>query len=77
MGTVTGQLTSLPGRYARALFSLAQSEGAIEEIFDSLNTFEKQISTHQDLKQALTAPLFAEQDRLAVLQAVLKKNKST
>jgi F-type H+-transporting ATPase subunit delta len=63
----SGILTSLPGRYAKALFDLAQEERQVQRIGSSLRAFKKLIHTSKDLEQALANPTISREERETAL----------
>src|SRR5476651_1048615 len=62
-----GILTSLPGRYAKALFDLAQEKGQVEEVGSSLQTLEKLLRSSNILKQVLINPTIRREEQAAAL----------
>ncbi len=71
----SGILTSLPGRYAKALFDLAQEERQVQRVGSSLRAFKKLFHTSQDLHQVLTSPTISQKERGAALNALCMEMK--
>ena len=74
-GIVTGLLTSLPGRYAQALFSIAKQDGAVDEVYEQLQQFQALLRESEQLRMAVNSPKFCHSDRIAVCQGVLEQMK--
>ncbi len=62
-----GILTSLPGRYAKALFDLAQDKTQVESVGSSLHDLEKVLQSSKQLRQILANPTLQEEEQVAVL----------
>ena len=68
----TGDIVSgVPGRYATALFELAQEEHAIEPVAADLSRFQKLLDESGDLRRLVRSPVFSAEDQLAALDAIL------
>lgn len=63
----SGILTSLPGRYAKALFDLAQEKNQVAGVGSSLTSLDKLIQSSADLKQALANPTINCEEQAAAL----------
>lgn len=63
----SGILTSLPGRYARALFDLAREQGQVGSVGAALRSLEKLIQSSDVLKQALSNPTLQREEQAAAL----------
>jgi F-type H+-transporting ATPase subunit delta len=57
--------------YARALFAVAQAEGALEDVEDELFRFARSLETQPRLRDALTDPALPVERKEAVLDDVL------
>lgn len=66
----SGILTSLPGRYASALFDLARETGQVESVGSSLHALAKLIPSSGVLKQALANPAIPGDQQAAVLREI-------
>jgi F-type H+-transporting ATPase subunit delta len=70
----TGDIVSgVPGRYATALFELAQEEHAIEPVAADLSRFQKLLDESEDLRRLVRSPVFSAEDQLAALDAILAR----
>ncbi|MFO1032615.1 MAG: F0F1 ATP synthase subunit delta [Hyphomicrobiales bacterium] len=65
--------SSVAGRYARALFDLAQENKAVAEVAKALNGFQSLISDSPDLKRLMRSPVFKAEDQMAAVAAVAGK----
>ncbi len=65
----SGVLTSLAGRYAKALFDLSMQQGQVDAVGKGLKALEKQIRTPQ-LAQVLADQTIQRDQQAAVLQDV-------
>jgi len=65
--------------YARALFSVAEAEGSLDEVEAELYQFAKTVEREGDLREALTDPQLPPERKKAVLQDLLgsKANRHT
>lgn len=72
---VTGLLTSLPGRYAQALFTLAKKAKNIDKIYEQLLGFQKFLKENTELNTVLTSALFNRKERIATCGEIVKKLK--
>lgn len=69
--TVTDQTVSgVPGRYATALFELAQDTKSVDKVGADLATFQKLLDESPDLKRLVRSPVFSAKDQIAALTAV-------
>lgn len=57
--------------YARALFSVAEAEGALEDVEDELFRFARTVESESDLREALTDPSLPADRKKAVLAEIL------
>jgi F-type H+-transporting ATPase subunit delta len=72
-GTVaaTGDTVSgVPGRYAGALFELAEESHAVDAIGTDLSRFQALLSESEDLRRLVRSPVFSAEDQTAALDAV-------
>ena len=73
MATEQAQETGLAGRYANAVFELAQEEKLVEAVerdFAMLRTF---IERNSDLARLVGAPVFSREDQRRAMKAVLER----
>jgi len=64
---------SVPGRYASALFELAQEEGNVAEVEQNLATFQSLLDVSEELRSMTTSPAYGAEEQAAALGAVLEK----
>jgi F-type H+-transporting ATPase subunit delta len=64
-------VTGVPGRYATALFELAQEEDAIDAVAQGLDRFQAMLDQSDDLRRLVTSPVFAAEQQIAALREVL------
>jgi F-type H+-transporting ATPase subunit delta len=64
-------VSGVAGRYASALFSLAQDERQGEAVADSLTQFDALITESPDLQRLVRSPVFSAADQLKALDAIL------
>ena len=64
-------VSGMSGRYALALFSLAQDAHATAEIAAALKSFDGLIAESADLQRLVRSPVFSAADQLKALDAVL------
>jgi F-type H+-transporting ATPase subunit delta len=70
----TGQIVSgIAGRYASALFELAQEEGKVDAISSELTAFAALIDSSDDLKSFIKNPVFTAEQQLGAVGALLDK----
>ena len=72
----SGILTSLPGRYAKALFDLAKEKKQVGGIGSSLISLEKLIQTSNDLQKTLANPIITHEEKMAVLAEICRQMKA-
>lgn len=71
--TVTDQTVSgVPGRYATALFELAQETKSVDKVGADLTTFQKLLDESPDLKRLVRSPVFSATDQISALAAIAK-----
>jgi F-type H+-transporting ATPase subunit delta len=69
-GTAEG---GLAGRYANALFELAQEQKAVDAVSADLASLRKALETSPDLTRLVRSPVFSADDHARALKAVLEK----
>ena len=65
----------MAGRYARALFDLAQDNKAVPATAASLAAFQSIMDGSDDLKRLMRSPVFKAEDQMAVVTQVATKAK--
>ncbi len=63
----------LAGRYANALFELAQDQKAIDAVSADLASLRKALETSPDLARLVKSPVFSAEDHARALTAILAK----
>jgi F-type H+-transporting ATPase subunit delta len=64
-------VSGMPGRYASALFSLAQDANSTGEIAAALKTFDALVAESPDLQRLVRSPIFSAAEQLKALDAIL------
>ena len=73
MSTSTTDATGLAGRYATALFDLADGDGLLDQIADDLATLDRLIDDSDDLQRLIRSPVIARDDQSRALIAIMEK----
>ncbi len=68
-------ITGVAGRYALALFELAQESGSIEGVAADLELFEALVQENTDLARLIKVPVFSAEQQGKAIAAVLKNAK--
>ena len=63
----------LAGRYAHALFELAQDGGAVDVVSADLASLRRAMESSPDFKRLVRSPVFSAEDQARALRAVLEK----
>jgi len=63
----------MAGRYAQALFALAQETGTTDEVSADLATFAGFIASSEDLRRFVRSPVFSAEEQVKALGALLDK----
>ena len=66
-------VSGMPGRYATALFELAQQEEAVEVVGEALLRFANLVEQSPDLMRLVRNPVFSADDQIRALNAVLER----
>jgi len=66
-------VSGVAGRYASALFALAQEAHATGDVAAALNVFDGLIAESSDLAQLVRSPLFTAQEQIKALDGVLSE----
>jgi F-type H+-transporting ATPase subunit delta len=66
-------VSGVAGRYASALFSLAQDDRQTDAVAQSLDKLDALIAESPDLERLVRSPVFSAQDQLKALDAILAK----
>jgi F-type H+-transporting ATPase subunit delta len=68
-------MSGVAGRYASALFELAQETGSVDEVSKALDEFDALIAGSDDLQRLVKNPVFTAEEQTAAVGALLKKAK--
>lgn len=63
----------MPGRYATALFELAQEAKSLDQVAGDLDTFKKMLDESDDLVRLVRSPVFAAHEQIRALDALFAK----
>ena len=63
----------LAGRYANAVFELAQDQKAVDAVSADLSSLRRAIETSPDLARLVRSPVFSAEDQAKALSAILEK----
>ena len=66
-------VSGLPGRYAHALFELADEQGALDGVRDDLTALQTMIREAPDLARVLTSPVVGRDEQAAAIDAVMER----
>lgn len=66
-------VSGLFGRYAGALFDLAERDNALDKVATDLRDLDSMIKSGEDLRRLLSSPAFSRDDQAAVLAEVAGK----
>ena len=68
---------SLAGRYAAALYELAENERSLDEVSDDLQKFRQLMADNGDLTRLIRSPVISRGDQIKGLMAILDSAKAT
>jgi len=68
-----GIVSGMAGRYATALFELANDEKAVEQVQADLKSFGALVASSPDLTRLVRSPVFSTEDQAKALSAILDK----
>ena len=70
-------VTGLSGRYAKALYDLAESGSATIEVERDLIDINKMIEDSSDLRQLIASPILSRTEQMKAMKSILMKMKSS
>ena len=70
---MTVQSTGLSGRYAAAIFELAEADKALDAVADDLAVFGRMIATSEDLRRLVRSPVISRDEQEAAVLAIADK----
>ncbi len=73
MATEEPQISGLAGRYATALFELAQEERAVETVERDFTTLKALVNENPDLRRLVRAPVFSRKEQEKGMDAILRR----
>jgi F-type H+-transporting ATPase subunit delta len=65
--------TGLAGRYANAVFELAQEQGKVDQVAGDFAALKSVIAASHDFSRLVKSPLFSREDQARALKPVLEK----
>ncbi|MBI1386047.1 MAG: F0F1 ATP synthase subunit delta [Rhizobiales bacterium] len=65
--------SGMPGRYANALFELAENDGSLDRVAGELERFQALLDASSDLDRLVRSPVFGAEDQARALGAVLER----
>lgn len=71
VATEDQMMASVPGRYASALFELAQEQSQLQPVENDLNSIQAMLDESSDLMRMVRSPVFSADDQLKALDALL------
>ncbi len=66
-------IAGMPGRYATALFELAEEAGELKSAAEDLNAFAKALHESDDLERLVSSPVFTAEQQQGAIAAIVKK----
>ncbi len=73
MATDEPILASVAGRYASALFELAQEERQLAQVEQDVAGFQQLLDASEDLRRLVRSPVFSSDEQAAAITAVLER----
>ncbi len=73
VATEDQMMASVPGRYASALFELAQEQSQLQPVENDLNRVQAMLDESPDLMRMVRSPVFSAEDQTKALDALLSK----
>jgi F-type H+-transporting ATPase subunit delta len=64
--------SGVPGRYARALYELAQETQTVDAVVDDLRQIQTMLDGSEDLRRLVRSPVFRAEAQIGALQAIVK-----
>jgi len=66
-------VSGVPGRYATALFELAQEAKSVDQVGADLARFQAMLDESDDLQRLVRSPVFSAEDQISALEALCAK----
>ncbi|MEM9359991.1 MAG: F0F1 ATP synthase subunit delta [Pseudomonadota bacterium] len=73
VATEDQMMASVPGRYASALFELAQEQSQLQPVENDLNRVQAMLDESPDLMRMVRSPVFSAEDQTKAIDALLSK----
>ena len=73
MPSQTTGATGLAGRYATALFQLADTDASLDEVADDLKSLGDMIENSDDLRRLVNSPVFSRAEQAGAMVAVMER----
>ena len=73
MSPATTGATDLAGRYATAVFELAEADGVLDGVADDLGRLGRMIAENDDLSRAIRSPVAAREDQVRAMTTIMEK----
>lgn len=73
---MSSPLTGLAGRYALALFELAEEQGRIDVVARDLEALASMVDDNADLHRLVTSPAFGRDDQVNAITAIMEAAKA-
>lgn len=77
MASDTTGTTGLAGRYATALYELAEEQGALDKVADDLRTLSSMIEGSADFKRMIRSPVLSRVAQGKALNAILERAQAS
>ncbi len=74
MSSKTTGATGLAGRYATAVFEMAEAGGALDRVADDLERLAAMIHASDDLARLIRSPVISRQDQKRAMAALMEKS---
>ncbi len=73
MAAEVSVVSNIAGRYANALFELAQDADALDDVANDLANFRQMYAESEDLRRAVRSPIFTQAEQAKATDALLEK----
>ena len=73
MASDTNDVTGLTGRYARALFQLAEEQDLLDLVAEDLATIAQMVEENEDLDRLICSPIIPRSEQGSAMEEILKK----
>ncbi len=72
MTAQTQLVTGMPGRYATALFELANESKALDQVEADFDAFDRMLDESEDLLRLVRSPIYSAEQQIAALGAIME-----